>query len=579
MAGDGDYYDLGSHSWQQEGLNAEAQRWFDRGVNWTYGYNHLEAVRCFERCLAAAPRCALAMWGCAYALGTNYNAPWETITDERLVDVRRRALSAVELAQSPLDRALTSALLLRFPQESKSGASTQEWDIAYASAMMKIAQDFSDHADVQSLTAEALMSITPWRLWNVDTGKPAPPPARTLDALEILERACKKLENQGDPPHPGLCHFMAHLMEMSPSPERALPQCDALVARACDTGHLTHMSTHVYILLGDYHSAMFWNDKAATADRRFLTREGNHTFYTLYSAHNLHFKMYAAMFMGHYGHALTAANEIDELLPERLLRSPTPAGFPFTNVGDSLIATRYHVWVRFGRWKEILAHPLPADQELYCVTTCTAHYAKSLAHALGYERDMLKAEEERQQFERCFELVPEDWCGIPGLGRRLHNNICRDILCVSRKLLEGELAYQSGHHDVAFDLLREAGRLESSPPRGKMQYDEPWGFMQPTRHALGALLLEQGRLEEAEQAYREDLGLLADVPRPYQHPDNVWALHGLVEALSRQGRAEPELERRLKLAEARADIRIHCSCFCRKAQCCGGASSLKRARI
>jgi hypothetical protein len=31
--------------------------------------------------------------------------------------------------------------------------------------------------------------------------------------------------------------------------------------------------------------------------------------------------------------------------------------------------------------------------------------------------------------------------------------------------------------------------------------------MQPTRHALGALLLEQGRLEQAEAVYRADLGL------------------------------------------------------------------------
>jgi len=369
------------------------------------------------------------------------------------------------------------------------------------------------------------------------------------------------------------------LMEMSPFPERALLQCDALVARACDTGHLTHMPSHVYILCGDYHAAMLWNDVAGKVDIRFLRREGDTTFYTGYAAHNIHFKMYAAMFMGHYGHALAAVEEIEALYPERLLRTPTPAGFPFINIADSLIALRYHVWVRFGRWKEILAHALPTDQELYCVTTCTAHYAKSLAHALGENRDLAKAEEERQQFERTYELVPYDWNGVPGLGRRLHNNTCRDILCVSRKLLEGELAYQNGHHDSGFRLLREAGELESSPPRGKMVYDEPWGFMQPTRHALGALLLEQGRLAEAEQAYREDLGLVAGVPRPYQHPNNIWALHGLVESLGRQGKPEPELERLLRMAEARADIPIRSSCFCRGVVCCEDAGIGKRARI
>ena len=40
------------------------------------------------------------------------------------------------------------------------------------------------------------------------------------------------------------------------------------------------------------------------------------------------------------------------------------------------------------------------------------------------------------------------------------------------------------------------------------------------RHALGGLLLEQGRVAEAESVYRADLA-------PGRHPANVWALHGL----------------------------------------------------
>mmetsp|Transcript_174997 Transcript_174997/g.425809 ORF Transcript_174997/g.425809 Transcript_174997/m.425809 type:complete len:369 (+) Transcript_174997:2-1108(+) len=361
---------------------------------------------------------------------------------------------------------------------------------------------------------------------------------------------------------------------MSPYPERALPQADALVELASGTGHLTHMPTHIYILCGEYYSAMLWNDRAAAADRRFLAREGDLTFYTLYCAHNVHFKMYAAMFLGHYGHSMEAVREMEDLLPERLLRSATPGGFPFINIGDAFIALRYHVWVRFGRWQEILAHPLPGDVEFYCVTACTAHYARSLAHALGASRDLSLAEEERRAFEEAFAKIPSDWHGVPGLGRRLHNNTCHDILSVARKVLEGELAYQQGRHEEGFALLREAGVLESSPPEGRMAYDEPWGFMQPTRHALGALLLEQGKLAEAEAAYREDLGLDAGVPRPYQHPDNVWALHGLCEALRRQGRPDEMLERRLRLAAARADIEVAASCFCRcTASCCQGVEA------
>ena len=62
--------------------------------------------------------------------------------------------------------------------------------------------------------------------------------------------------------------------------------------------------------------------------------------------------------------------------------------------------------------------------------------------------------------------------------------------------------------------------------------------MQPTRHALGALLLEQGRVDEAEAVYRADLGLDGTLRRPCQHPDNVWSLHGFHECLPRLGQDE-----------------------------------------
>jgi hypothetical protein len=98
-----------------------------------------------------------------------------------------------------------------------------------------------------------------------------------------------------------------------------------------------------------------------------------------------------------------------------------------------------------------------------------------------------------------------------------------------------------------------------------LPYDEPWAWMQPTRHALGALLLEQGRVEEAESVYRADLGLDATLSRACQHPENVWSLHGLHECLMRLGkRAEAGMiKTRLDVAVAWADVPIKSSCFCR----------------
>ena len=136
-----------------------------------------------------------------------------------------------------------------------------------------------------------------------------------------------------------------------------------------------------------------------------------------------------------------------------------------------------------------------------------------------------------------------------------------NLLGVAEAMLNGELEYRKGNHDAAFAHLRRSVELSDGLP-----YDEPWGWMQPTRHALGALLLEQGRIEEAEAVYRSDLGLDGKLSRACQHPDNLWSLHGLHECLVRRGeKVETALiKQRLDLAQARAEIPIKASCFCRR---------------
>jgi tetratricopeptide (TPR) repeat protein len=131
----------------------------------------------------------------------------------------------------------------------------------------------------------------------------------------------------------------------------------------------------------------------------------------------------------------------------------------------------------------------------------------------------------------------------------------------------GEIAYRKGDFDAAFAHLGKSVQFDDALP-----YDEPWGWMQPTRHALGALLLEQGRLEEAAAVYRADLGLEAKLSRPCQHPDNVWSLHGYHECLVRLGRSEEALMigKRLEVVAALADVPVESSCFCRLSPTPGG---------
>lgn len=152
--------------------------------------------------------------------------------------------------------------------------------------------------------------------------------------------------------------------------------------------------------------------------------------------------------------------------------------------------------------------------------------------------------------------------------RRFLSNPTRASLAVGAALLDGELAYHRGRHEEAYIHLRQAVELDDN-----LSYTEPWAWMHPPRHALAALLLDQGHTQEAEQVYRDDLGLSGKVQRCAQHPGNVWALHGLVECLRRRGESEelPALQARLATALVKADVAISPSCLCRTSvqhDCC-----------
>ena len=544
-------FDLGSYSRPVATSSPEAQLWFDRGLLWTYGFNHEEAVFCFNQAAEADPKCAMAYWGIAYALGPNYNKPWEAFDEAETSKTLSEAYNATMRAAALADRCtqwegdLIEALRQRY-QSARVPQDLTAWVDDFAAAMRPVYLNHREDPDVSALFAEALMNRTPWALWDLASGQPAAG-ADTEEAKQVLELGMEHRASIGDTPHPGMLHMYIHLLEMSPFPEQALLVCDQLRGLVPDAGHLQHMATHIDVLCGDYLSVVNWNEEAIRADRRYLAARGPFNFYTLYRCHDYHFKVYGAMFLGQYQSAIEAAEELIATLPEDLLSVHSP---PMADWLEELVPVKQHVLVRFGKWQDILEQELPANTELYCVTSATMRYARAIAFATLGHSDA--AGTEAEAFERDFGRVPD--------SRYLFNNSCRDILAVAREMMLGELDYRRGDIEAGFAHLRQAVSLDDNLP-----YDEPWGWMQPVRHALGALLLEQGRVEEALVEYRADLGFDSVLKRSSQHPDNVWSLSGYHECLERTGQHElaAVAQQRLALARARADVPVQASCFCR----------------
>lgn len=545
------YFDLGPYGRKVTTSSPDAQLWFDRGLNWLFGFNHAEAIKCFRKALEHDPECAMAHWGVSYASGPNYNLPWDRYDPHG----RQMALSAAYDAMqdalvqagkaSPVEQALIHALPARYPQRDAI-EDMSPWDKDYTKAMRKVFEAHSDDLEVRTIFAESIMNETPWKMWDLRSGEPAEE-AGTVECRAVLEDALNNIPGSWD--HPGLLHLYVHLMEMSPFPQRAMRAGDRLRDIMPESGHLIHMPTHLDVLCGQYHDVLVYNQKALVSDRKFLAYSDDPGVYLVYVIHNFHFAIYGAMFLGQYAPAIAAAEELIATIPEAALRIESP---PMADFLEGYLTMKQHVLVRFGKWHEIIAQKLPEDQALYCSNVAMMHYAKAVAHsALG---NVAEAEAEKAQFMAAKIRVPD--------SRRVHNNTVIDLLAVAEEMLNGELEYRKGNCDTAFAHLRRSVELDDSLP-----YDEPWGWMQPARHALGALLLEQGHVEEAEAVYRSDLGLDGKLSRACQHPDNLWSLHGLYECLTRRGeKVESALiKQKLDLALARAEVPIKASCFCRQA--------------
>ncbi len=515
---------LGDYRYQVSTDNEEAQRYFDQGLALCHAFNHDEAARSFAQARMLDPGCAMAWWGEAYALGPNYNLQLPELYGNRALEALREA-DARKADATPSERALIEALAARFSDPApESSDKVGPLNAAYAQAMAGVWAAHPDNPEVGFLYADAVMNQRPWHLYTQER-EPHP---EALEAVAVLERVLGLNEN-----HPGANHLYIHAIEPSKTPKRAEPAADRLAALMPGAGHLVHMPSHIYMRVGRYADSVAANARASAVDRAYFARaRGEQGIYHIYHLHNDHFLIWSEMFRGRDKAALRACEQLMEDVPEHLAESPFVTEF---------YGVRYHVLVRFGRWKELISTPAPPA--VHPFATAMWHYGRGVAFA-NTER-IEEARAEATAFEKAAAKVPEDL--VIAVVVKAHM-----VLDVARQMLAGETAFKAGDVDEGLAALRRAATAEDALP-----YTEPNPWMFPTRHALGALALEAGRVDEAAAAYREDLA---------KYPENGWSLHGLAECLALLGRSEEaaDVKARFRRAWADATIRLTGSCFCRK---------------
>jgi tetratricopeptide (TPR) repeat protein len=513
---------LGPHHRTITTSSAEAQRYFDEGLVLVFAFNHDEAIRSFAEAARLDPSAAMPHWGIALANGPHINnagmddahsrAAWQALA-------QARSLAA---GASPIERTLIDALAARYAETPP--ADRKPLDEAYASAMREVWKAHPDDADIGALFAEAMMDLRPWDLWLPDgTAQPGTEEIlATLDAVLSLA-----------PDHPLANHLQVHALEGSPHPERALASADRLRTLVPGAGHLVHMPAHIYSRVGRWKDAADQNVAAIQVDDAYRAKSPKQNFYHVYMAHNHHFLTWASMMEGRSADALRSARAMLAGMPPEFVRE-------MSLFADGYQGIELEALMRFGRWDEILNVPEPPAH--LPITAALRRFARGVS--LTALNRVEEAEAESRAFADARSRVTDDMF--------VGNNPASAVLAIAEKVLAGELDARKGNTDAAVAALREAAKLEDA-----LRYNEAPDWLQPVRHALGAVLIKAKRHADAEAVYRDDLA---------RNPENGWSLHGLAQCLrARKADAEAaEVEARFEKAWARADVPLTLSCFCQE---------------
>ena len=475
---------LSDHHWGVTTSNAEAQRFFDQGMRYTYAFNHDMAIRSFRRATELDPELAMGYWGIAYALGPNINLDVDPDREQQAYDAVQTALAHLGTA-SQREKDLVSALAKRYTNDP--AADLRALATGYSNAMGELTRRYPDDLDIATLYAESMMDLRPWKLWTHD-GQPA---EGTEEIVRVLESVLAR-----NPKHLGANHYYIHAVEASGTPGRASASAQRLHTLAPAAGHLVHMPAHILQRTGDYAGAARANENGARADREFMSANGTEGVYPLmYYNHNLAFGSVSFAMEGRYDDAKRMADELSQNVANVVAVMPMVEG---------LVTAPVLVQLRFGRWTDVIRAPLPNGAGP--LGTTLWHFARGVAFArLG---NVLGAQSEQKELEAFRAKVPDE--------NGMFLNSQQRIAEIAAHVLGGRIAEASGDPAAAIAAYEAAVKSQDA-----LSYNEPPDWFYPVRETLAAALLRAGRRSDAAKVFEEELT---------RNPNNPRALWGLAEA-------------------------------------------------
>jgi tetratricopeptide (TPR) repeat protein len=500
------YPGLGVWTHKIETSNPQAQRYFDQGLSLVYGFNRYEGLRSFRKAAELDPKAPMAYWGIGFAF-----APYINMDGDPSYDIKESCAALAKGLALPQVNATERVWL--------ETANTRCPDFAdpakYIKAFHDLAAKYPDDLDAQVLYADALMIPTRWHWYGAD-GKPA---AGTQEAENTLEAVLRR-----NPTHAYANRLYIHAVESSRTPERAIPSAQRLMGIVPAEGHMVHMPGHIWLVVGDFNSAVAVNERAAAVDRKYFSQTGVTGSYYMYYLHNLNFILYARMMQGRIADTRKAEKQLADASAPMMRQMPEMAAM--------MTAPITLAELRINRWDDLLAAPQPKDQS--AAGLAMWRYSRALSLAMQGKLDYARKEQTEFEAQRGKIDRKQGW-GENSIG---------DVLDMAAEILEARVATSPAEAVVR---LKKAVELQDA-----LTYDEPPAWYYPVRESLGAAMLRAGDAAGAETVFREGVR---------RSPNNGRMLFGLIESLKAAGKSDAAalVQKEFETAWSGSDLKLRLS--------------------
>ncbi len=477
--------------------NPKAQEFFDQGVAQLHSFWAMEAERSFLQAAELDPEAPMPYWGVAMVAAGDYRPRFQLDTFEKLfgksnpLKATSRAVEAArkaqELAQAPgkatpLEKLYIASIVARRDVKSKNP------DEGYIQGLRAIAAQYPDEIEARTYLALHLM-----RGFDLPEKTPR---GTSLEAVAILRELLVKA-----PEHPGVHHYVIHGFEGSTFSKDAWPSCQRYAELVTNIPHALHMPGHIYSQTGRWEDAA--NSFAAAAENERGYMQADKLYGTGHHGHNVHFLVTAYSFQGQYDKAKETARELLGFTENPRERASIDGFYSAYRQGWFAMLRSL---VQSESWDEILdgktlpIYDKPREQ-------AWRHWAVALAY-LGKGNAELAKAEAKQMDGALSDYKEKVKMPVP------------EVFEVAKEELDGQLKLAEGRLDPALKKLEHAAGMER-----RMIYSEPPYYPRPVLEVLGQTALKNGRLAEAESAFRRALD---------QYPGSFRAQAGLRATIERE---------------------------------------------